>query len=89
MFSGDTLAYTDTLSNTFSSSSSVISSTSLPVSATSPSLYIPIDFAMAVAVTLWSPVIIIGLIPASFAFSTASIDSSLGGSIIETKPIKV
>ncbi|MPM72514.1 hypothetical protein SDC9_119490 [bioreactor metagenome] len=44
---------------------------------------------MAEAVILWSPVIIIGLIPALIQLSTASVDSTLGGSIIAISPTKV
>ena len=47
---------------------------------------IPIRFAMAAAVTLWSPVIMIGLIPALIHSATASLDSTLGGSIMEISP---
>ena len=45
-------------------------------------------FAIAVAVTLWSPVIITVFIPAVLHFSTAIFASSLGGSIIPTIPRK-
>ena len=55
----------------------------------SPSLKIPIFLAIATAVTLWSPVIITVLIPASLARATAATLSSRGGSISETRPIKV
>ena len=86
---GDTLAYTDMWASLLSSSSSDILLSSCPVTATSPSLYIPICLAMAVAVTLWSPVIITGFIPAPIAVATASTASSLGGSIIATSPVNV
>jgi len=45
--------------------------------------------AMAYAVTGWSPVIIIGLIPASRHLSTASLTSGRSGSFIATNPKKV
>ena len=89
LFSGDTLAYTEILVISLSSSSSVMASSSRPVMAMSPSSKIPICFAMAVAVILWSPVIITGLIPALFASATAAFDSSLGGSIMEIRPRNV
>ena len=50
---------------------------------------IPNFFAIAVAVILWSPVIITVFIPAVLHFSTASFASSLGGSIIPTIPMKI
>ena len=49
----------------------------------------PNAFAMAIAVALWSPVIITVLIPALLHFATASFTSSLGGSIIPTIPTYV
>ena len=49
----------------------------------------PNDFAIAIAVILWSPVIITVLIPASLHFATASFTSSLGGSIIPHIPVKI
>ena len=48
----------------------------------------PILRAMARAVILWSPVIIMGLMPAIFASATAAADSSRGGSIMDNKPHK-
>ena len=89
LFSGDTLAYTEVLAIFRSSSSSVIASNSAPVTARSPDSKIPICFAMAVAVILWSPVIITGRIPARLASATASLDSSLGGSTMEISPMKI
>ena len=44
--------------------------------------------AMADAVSIWSPVIIMGRIPASTHTRTASLTSALGGSIIPTNPTK-
>ena len=88
LFSGETLAYTVTLSKILSCSSDILSS-STPFKAISSSSIIPICFAIAPAVILWSPVIIIVFMPAIFALRTASILSSLGGSIILTNPTKV
>ena len=87
--SGDTRAYTEIFGSNSDSSSSEILSSSVPIMTKSPSLKMPICFAMAEAVTLWSPVIIIGLIPARIQFWTAWADSSLGGSIIQISPTKV
>ena len=64
-------------------------SSSIPFIASSPGFKIPIWVAIAEAVILWSPVIIIGLIPAEIQSATASLDSSLGGSIIDISPKKV
>jgi len=44
------------------------------------------SFAIATAVSLLSPVIIITLIPAVLHSSIAVLTSSLGGSLIHTKP---
>ena len=44
---------------------------------------------IAVAVSLWSPVIITTWIPASLHFSTAFFTSGRIGSIIPTKPTKI
>ena len=55
----------------------------------SPSWSIPICLAIADAVILWSPVIIIGFIPAFIQSETASADSTLGGSIIDINPKNV
>ena len=87
--SGDTLAYTETFSTTSLSLSSLKDSSSCPSIASASFFSIPICFAMAEAVILWSPVIIIGLIPALIQLSTAPFDSSLGGSIIEINPTKI
>jgi len=46
-------------------------------------------FAIAIAVFLWSPVIITTLIPASSHVLIASLTSSLGGSIIACNPTKI
>ena len=73
----------------FFNSSSDIFSNSAPVIASLSSFKIPNSLAIAVAVILWSPVIITVLIPADIHFFTASFASSLGGSIIPTIPTKV
>ena len=87
--SGETRAYTEICSTKSFSSASDMVSISAPSHASDSSLRIPILFAMAAAVTLWSPVIITGLIPARIHSATAALDSSLGGSIIEIRPRNV
>ena len=87
--SGDTLAYTEYFLTFFSKSSSDIFSSSSPVIASSSFSNIPNFFAIAVAVILWSPVIITVFIPAVLHFSTAFFASSLGGSIIPTNPTNI
>ena len=87
--SGETRAYTEIFGTNSCSSSSDMSSITAPSQASDSSFRIPIRFAIAAAVTLWSPVIMIGLIPASIHSATAAFDSSLGGSIIATRPRKV
>ena len=84
---GDTRAYTETLFKTFISSSSDIASNSVPSKHISPSLNMPISFAIAIAVSLWSPVIITGFIPAEIQSATAFLLSSRGGSVIAESPI--
>ncbi len=54
-----------------------------------PSVNISSSEAMAAAVSLWSPVIIITLIPAVLHFLIASFASFLGGSIIPISPLKI
>ena len=69
--------------------SSDIASNSVPVIAKSLSLLIiPNSLAIAWAVFKWSPVIIIGLIPAEIHSLIEIFTSSRGGSIIPIKPIK-
>ena len=87
--SGETLAYTEYFLIFLVNSSSEILSNSNPVSASLSSVNIPSFFAIAIAVTLWSPVIITVFIPAFLHFSTAFFASSLGGSIIPTIPTNV
>src|SRR5207245_3420433 len=71
------------------SSSSDIFSSSPPVRARSPSPRIPISRATAIAVSLWSPVIITTRIPAFLQRRIASIASDRGASIIPASPRKV
>ena len=87
--SGDTRAYTEMPGSSSSSSASPISSSSTPAIARSPGSKMPIWRAMAVAVTLWSPVIMIVRMPPSFASATALTDSGRGGSIMAASPTKV
>ena len=87
--SGDTLANTEYLEIFFSSSFCGISSNSLPVIAKSPFFNIPNSLAIALAVEIWSPVIITVFIPAFLHVSTASSTPSLGGSIIPINPTNV
>ncbi len=56
--------------------------------ASDSSSIIPSCFAIATAVSLWSPVIIIGLIPADLHSSIAGFTSGRTGSIIPVKPTK-
>ena len=87
--SGDTLAYTEYFLIFFVNSSSDIFSSSSPVSASFSFSKIPSCFAIAIAVILWSPVIITVFIPAVLHFSTACFASSRGGSIIPNIPINI
>ena len=76
------------LRNTFSNSSSLIAESSSPVTARSPSCSIPNSLAMATAVSTWSPVIIIALMPAASHSSIAALTSGRTGSIIPHSPTK-
>ena len=87
--SGDTLANTEYLEIFFSNSIFEILSNSFPVIAKSLFPIIPNSFAIALAVKIWSPVIITVFIPAFLQFCTASFTPSLGGSIIPIKPTKI
>ena len=89
LFSGETLAYTVICSNCSLNSFSLKASNSWPVNALSPLDIMPSSLAMAAAVVLWSPVIIIVFIPALIASFTAPKTSFLGGSIIAISPTKV
>ncbi len=86
--SGETRAKTATSSITSARASSSISSRSEPARVFDPSEAIPISFAIASAVTLWSPVAIITLIPALWQRAMEVLASGLGGSIIPEKPAK-
>ena len=66
--SGETLAYTLIFSTLLVSSSSLIFARSEPVIASCPSSNIPNSLAIAIAVDLWSPVIITVFIPAVLHF---------------------
>ena len=72
-------------------SASDIKFNSAPVktAASSPGSMIPRRPAIASAVSLWSPVIIIGRIPADLATFTAPAASGRSGSIIPIKPAKI
>ena len=70
-------------------SSSLILSRSAPRMTLSPSRRMPMSAAMADAVSMWSPVIMMGRMPAPMQTLTASFTSALGGSIMPTKPTKV
>ena len=84
-----TRAKTRTVSMHPSSPFSSSFSSSAPVSAMAPSSQRPSSFAMATAVSLWSPVIITARTCASAQRRTASFTPSRGGSIIPTRPRKV
>ena len=86
--SGVTRAYTRIFSTNSLSSSSLIPSIWTPSQAWEISSRIPILFAIAAAVTLWSPVIITGQIPARLQSETAAALSVRGGSIIASNPRK-
>ncbi len=87
LWPGETLAYTSTWSTILSNSSWGKASNSRPLKV-SPDFRIPNSRAMATAVSLWSPVIITGFIPAPSQISIASFTPFLGGSIIPTIPTK-
>ncbi len=86
--SGETRAKTLTSSMISSSSSSSMSSMSSPVRTEEgvSSLSMPICLAMATAVSLWSPVTMTDLMPAWLQVWMAGGTSSLGGSIMPTRP---
>ena len=89
LFSGETLANTEYRIMFWFSSSWLILSKLIPSIAKSPFLNIPISFAIAFAVWIWSPVIITVFIPAFLHVFTASFTPSLGGSIIPINPTKI
>ena len=86
--SGDTLANTRYSSTCLQNSSLESLESSAPEIAFSFSPRIPICFAMAHAVLMWSPVIMTGMIPAPLQVLTAGMTSFLGGSIIPMRPKK-
>ena len=88
LWAGFTLAYTEYLLTIFFSSSSLYLSSSLPSIASLSLSIIPTFFAIAVAVSIESPVIIIGLMPAFLHKMTLFLTLSLGGSIIPKIPAK-
>ena len=71
------------------SSSSVISAISSPLMAWMSSLSIPIFLAIALAVTMWSPVIITVFIPPFLQSLTREILSSCGGSLNAISPANI
>ena len=87
--SGCTLAYTEYVLTLLRSSSSDMSSRAAPSIASSALSMMPRSLPIATAVSSWSPVIMIGLMPASRHSATASLTSGLIGSIIPTRPIKM
>ena len=86
--SGCTRAYTPHLSISLSSSSSLSLFSSLPSMACEASSIMPSSLAIATAVSLWSPVIITGRMPAALHSSTAALTSGRTGSIMPTRPMK-
>ena len=86
--SGVTLANTEYCIMLFCNTGCEILSNSSPVMAKSCPFKIPNSFAIALAVAIWSPVIITVFIPAFLQVLTASFTPSLGGSIIPISPYK-
>ena len=86
---GETLANTRILFTFSSNSLSSIFSICSPVITCESLLHIFKDFAIASAVFWWSPVIMIGFIPASLHLRTASPASFLGGSMLPVTPINI
>ncbi len=76
-------------SNSFSSSASNWLSVSAVFLLLLSESIIPVSYAMAMAVLIWSPVAIITLIPACLHNATACFASGRGGSIIPARPAKV
>ncbi len=70
-------------------SSSLMRSSSAPVIAWERSATMPSSFAMATAVSMWSPVIITTFMPAAWASATARPTSGRTGSIMPQSPRKV
>ena len=86
--SGETLAKTRMDSTRFTKSLLSDSSISAPVMHWLLSVAIPKSFAMAKAVSTWSPVIMTVSTWAPLKLSTAPRASALGGSIMPTSPTK-
>ena len=86
--SGCTRAYTLYFSTSLASSSSLRLSRALPVTACEGSSNIPNSLAMATAVSLWSPVIITGRMPAVRHCWMAAFTSGRTGSIMPARPTK-
>ena len=89
LFSGCTRAYTEYFRTSCANSASGIASSSAPVMAICPGSRMPSSLAIAVAVSLWSPVIITGRMPALRHRAMASFTSGRIGSIIPHMPIQV
>ena len=87
--SGCTRAYTEYVPTLLSSSSSDISSRADPSMASSALSMIPRSLPIATAVSSWSPVIMIGLMPALRHSATDAFTSGLIGSIMPTSPTKI
>ena len=86
LFSGETRAKTCTVFTFSCNCSGVKASISSPERASPFSSAMPNSLAIAKAVVLWSPVIIMVVIPACLKIETAFLHSGLGGSIMPTKP---
>ena len=89
LFSGETRANTLTVFTTSFNCSNDNLSSSSPLMACDSSSAIPNSLAMAKAVVLWSPVIMIVVMPAFLKILTAFLHSGRGGSIIPTSPKKI
>ena len=86
--SGCTRAYTYIFSTLSANSSSLIAESSAPVIACDGSVSMPSSEAIATAVSLWSPVIMTGVMPAPRHSSIAALTSGRTGSIMPVSPIK-
>jgi len=89
LWRGLTRAKIRTFSTRRRSSSSVMCSSSWPVSTSSPRRKSPICFPMALAVRAWSPVIIITSMWAEWQRLMASLTSGRAGSIMAARPMKI
>jgi hypothetical protein len=88
LWAGETRAKTSIASTSRSNASSLIASSSAPVT-TRPPFRIPSSRAIAAAVSGWSPVIITTRTPAPSHVRTAGAASGRGGSIMATRPRNV